>query len=90
MYYLETNALYQARNIIRDVGNQMDDLYTSWLAIFELLSGTEETTWGARKAALSLVAEYQLKIATSTPAEIIASSFESIEFSAQKDRESIL
>ena len=90
MYYLETNALYHARGILRDIGIRNDDLYTSWLAIFELLSGVQESTWGARKAALSLVAEFQLKIATSTPAEIIASSFEAIEFSAQKDRESIL
>ena len=76
IYYLETNALYQlSRQLVTDNRVARAIAYSSFLAIFELLSGMDSGTYDIRKAVLRNVIESRIGINWDTPGERIAEAF---------------
>ncbi|OAQ41967.1 hypothetical protein A5893_02280 [Pedobacter psychrophilus] len=73
-YYLETNALYNIKNISVDT---IKNCYTSVLSIIELVSGIkDDSSYRKRKAILNLVFESKITIDFAMPDEIIFNSFD--------------
>jgi len=59
-YYLDTNAIYQLRHLPH---NYKDDIYTSYLAVFELISGIDdEKSFRKRKSALKQLIDKNIQI----------------------------
>jgi len=58
-YYLDTNAIYQLPRLPH---NHKKDIYTSYLAVFELISGIDEKSFRKRKAALKQLIDKNIQI----------------------------
>jgi hypothetical protein len=76
MYYLETNALRAISRKLRGAPIEIRrTLFTSVLAIFELVSGITECDYSLRRAFLCDVSKSKLRIDWRSSSQVIANSF---------------
>jgi hypothetical protein len=76
-YYLDTNAVYNIRNIPEPV---LANCFSSVMTLIELVSGIKDRdSYQRRKAILSLILKYKLTIDWAMPEEIIFNSFDVFE-----------
>lgn len=84
-YYLETNALYNLKNIPDDVKTNS---FTSIYALSELITGISDETFSKRRSILNQLDRSGIPIDQAFPQEIIFNSFdafEDYEFIEQRD-----
>jgi hypothetical protein len=76
IYYLETSAVYALNGyLVRDNGVAKAVCYSSFLSVFELLSGMTERTYERRKAILKNLLDSHISIDWDTPRELMAEAF---------------
>ncbi|MEN1985664.1 hypothetical protein [Paenibacillus hubeiensis] len=77
MYYFETNALTGLSNVLKELVESNNTIYTSYLSILELISGIDsEEKFLKRKSILQNVRKSNMKIVWKTPRQIIYESYE--------------
>ena len=75
-YYLETNAIYNvSKFLIKDKKISQVLCYSSFLTVFELLSGITPEQYNKRRSALLHLLESGIKIDWATPREILTKAF---------------
>jgi len=89
VYYFETNALFSLSKYFKFNKQIASEIYISFHCLFELLSGMDNENYDIRRKIILNIAEEKLVVATSTPQEIIASSFNVIDLTTHKLRDNV-
>ncbi len=79
IYYLETSSMYPlSKYLIEDNAASKAICFSSFLVVFELLSGLKEDNYKKRKAILRNLIDSRIEINWYTPREIIAEAFQEV------------